>query len=455
MVLRSPLALEEETVEVTFVLLVLALVFWWVARRRKAKRPTAASSIPEAAPVTTERSPVTFTRPRPMEAEAAPVSRGMRFAEPGRVGELFSYGGPGTGRGYVHDGPFAVIDVETTGFSPGKGDRVIELAIARVDQNGRIEDEYATLLNPEGRDTGAVFVHGISNDAVRSAPLFDDVAADILARLDGAVIVAHNAVFEERFLAAELARIGLNTPPLPALCSLWLGQQTFDTPNHKLGTLAEHAGIPLVDAHAALGDVRATAALLPRMLERYRPAIEFGHDPAHGLFDPFRVGVVPPLTRASSLRKGADGWMSSLLSRLPISTSDVADAAATEYLDVLALALADGKIVGDEAKALSKAAGRGGMGAEQVRGLNERFLEMMREAAFSDQILTVEELAILKRTAVALAAPGYFDDLVPTTSSTPAGEARSVNTSSSSPKVRKCGHCRTPGHYRSKCPDLN
>jgi DNA polymerase III epsilon subunit-like protein len=81
------------------------------------------------------------------------------------------------------------------GFSPGKGDRIIELAIARVDRNGRIEDEYATLLNPEGRDTGAVFVHGISNEAVRNAPLFSDVLADVLSRLDGAVIVAHNAVF--------------------------------------------------------------------------------------------------------------------------------------------------------------------------------------------------------------------------------------------------------------------
>lgn len=456
-VLPSPLALKEATVEVTFVLLVLAVAFWWVARRRKPKKPNASPPNSKAAPVpAAERSPATFTSPRPVEADAVPVRRGMRFAEPGGVGELFSYGGPGSGRGYVHDGPFAVIDVETTGFSPGRGDRVIELAIARVDRNGRIEDEYATLLNPEGRDTGAVFVHGISNDAVRGAPLFGDVAADILARLDGAVIVAHNAVFEERFLAAELARIGLETPPLPALCSLWLGQQTFDTPNHKLGTLAEHAGIPLVDAHAALGDVRATAALLPRMLERYRPAIEFGHDPARGLFDPFRLGAVPPMTRASSLRKGADGWMSSLLSRLPISTSDVADAAATEYLDVLTLALADGKIVGDEAKALSKAAGRGGMGAEQVRGLNERFLEMMREAAFSDQILTVEELAILKRTATILAAPGYFDDLAPTTASVPIGLAPSVNTAlSDGPRVRKCGHCRTPGHYRSKCPDLN
>ena len=87
-----------------------------------------------------------------------------------------------------------MIDVETTGFSPAAGDRIIEIAIARVDRRGRIEDEFATLLNPEGRDTGAVFVHGITNDAVVDAPRFADITGDVLSRLDGCVLVAHNAV---------------------------------------------------------------------------------------------------------------------------------------------------------------------------------------------------------------------------------------------------------------------
>jgi DNA polymerase III epsilon subunit-like protein len=441
--------------ELTLILILIAIVLWWVGRKRRSSRSKHfGATQAEQSAVPSAVAPV-FTRARPEEPEQAPVRQSMRFAEPGKVGDLFSYGGPGSGRGYLHDGPFAVIDVETTGFSPGKGDRVIEIAIARVDRNGRIEDEFASLLNPEGRDTGAVFVHGISNDSVRHAPLFGDLAPDILARLEGTVVVAHNAAFEERFLAAELARIGLDTAPVPALCSLWLGQQTFDTPNHKLGTLAEHAGIPLVDAHAALGDVRATAALLPQMLERYRPAIEYSHGPLSGLFAPHELGLVSPMTRASSLRKGTDGWMSSLLSRLPISTADVSDAAANEYLDVLSQVLEDGKIVGDEAKLLAKAAGRGGMGAEQVRSLNERFLEMMREAAFSDQILTVEELSVLKRAAAILAAPDYFEDLTP---NVPAGRSEEPGLSLPAlegPRVRKCGHCRTPGHYRSKCPDLN
>lgn len=165
--------------EALFGLLFVAVVFWWLARRKKRRTQKVLSSSQAKAPKAEVRKPPIYTRPRAAQ-EPAPAQRAsMRFAEPGRVGELFSYGGPPSGKSYIHDGSFAVIDVETTGFSPGKGDRVIELAIARVDQNGRIEDEYATLLNPEGRDTGAVFVHGISNEAVRNASLFSDVVADV------------------------------------------------------------------------------------------------------------------------------------------------------------------------------------------------------------------------------------------------------------------------------------
>lgn len=386
----------------------------------------------------------------------------MPFAAPGMRGPLFVYGGPGSGRagGHVHDGPYAVIDVETTGFSSAHGDRVIEIAVARVDAAGRIEDEYATLLNPQGRDTGPVFVHGISNDAVADAPSFAEVAGEVLARLDGAVVVAHNAVFEERFLAAEFARAGIATSPVPALCTLWLGRAVFDTPNHKLATLARHAGVPLVGAHAALGDVRAVAALLPQMLGRHRGPLAYDCPPA-GLGASWPVGDVPPCTRAVELRKGTDGWMASLLARLPMSAADVADADADQYLDALATVLEDGKIVGEEARLLARLAGQAGMGAAQVAALNERFLEAMREAAFADDILTPAELRTLTATAKALGVPGYFDDLVPNppAAAVPAGGMATTmpcaaGITAAVPQQRRCGHCRTAGHYRKTCPEL-
>ncbi|MBE1610283.1 3'-5' exonuclease [Actinopolymorpha pittospori] len=375
-------------------------------------------------------------------------------------GPLFMYGGPAAGApGYRHDGPYAIVDVETTGFSPNRGDRVIEIAIARVDAFGRIEDEYATLLSPEGRDTGPVFVHGISNESVRDAPTFRDVAGDILARLEGAVLVAHNAIFEERFLAAEFARAGIKTGPVPALCTLWLAQRTLAMPNYKLATLARHRNIPLADAHAALGDVRAVAGLLPDMLSRHRTPLIYGCGPLIGAqLTAWPRGIVRPRTRAVAMRRGTEGWMASLVARLPMSGADVSDVDAAAYLDALSVVLEDGKIIGDEAKSLARLAGSAGLGAAQVAALNERYLEAMREAALDDQVLTVTELRELRNAAKALGAPDYFDDLHPhdTTQAQHAASAHGPNPASTPrpTKQRRCGHCREVGHYRPKCPQL-
>ncbi|MFD2082889.1 PolC-type DNA polymerase III [Actinopolymorpha cephalotaxi] len=453
-------------VEVVVGLLVLLGLAWWLWRRHAAKARPEISPTREAAEVGRH---ALRAAPRPAPAaEQSPRASSREVetsARPAARGSLFVYGGAAGKAWYRHDGVYAVIDVETTGFSPERGDRVIEIAIARVDAAGRVLDEYATLLNPQGRDTGPVFVHGITNEAVRDAPTFADVAGDILARLDGAVIVAHNASFEERFLAGEFARAGVVISPLPALCTLWLGQRTFDTPNHKLATLARHADIPLVDAHAALGDVRAVAALLPHMLARHGAPIRYGCAPMIGAhLVRWPAGLVRPKTRAVAMRKGADGWMASLVARLPLSGAEVVDADAAAYLDALSTVLEDGKIIGDEAKSLARLAGAAGFGAAQVAALNERFLESMREAALEDEVLTISELRDLNATAKVLGVPDYFDDLPPTGGSSLSVPVVAVKRSTAvavqqPPAVqtaakRRCGHCREVGHYRPTCPQL-
>jgi DNA polymerase III epsilon subunit-like protein len=442
----------------TAILLVVAVVIY--VGRKKAPMPQEPTSEEPTRsgmpPASVQRTP-TYTQSR-TSAEAPNRDR-VPFAAPGRKGELFTYGGPRSRTcAQEHAGAYAVVDVETTGFSPRQGDRVIEIAVARVDADGRIEDEFATLINPEGRDTGPVFVHGISNEAAAKAPTFAQVAPEILDRLDGAVVVAHNAPFEERFLAVEFARSGHRSLRMPALCTLWLGQQTFNTPNHKLGTLARHAGVPVVDKHAALGDVRAVAGLLPQMLDRYGEPVHYGCPPYGGSVP--RTNPSPALvTRAVELRKGTEGWMHSLMARLPMSANEADDAAVEAYLDAMGEVLADGKIVGEEAKWLAKLAGNAGMGASQVAALNERFLESLRDAAFEDDVLTAAELRQLTGAAKALGVSDYFDDLEPTATASGIASTEQSSTRKSVPaatpkRTRRCGHCRIPGHYRTRCPEL-
>ena len=70
---------------------------------------------------------------------------------------------------------YAVIDLETTGYSPKHHDRVVEVGIVRIDPDGNRLREYCTLINPH-RDMGATHVHGISATDVAGAPAFRDEA---------------------------------------------------------------------------------------------------------------------------------------------------------------------------------------------------------------------------------------------------------------------------------------
>ena len=220
------------------------------------------------------------------------------------------------------------------------------------------------------RDTGPVFIHGISNNDVRMPYAPRDPR---LNRLPAWKVASSLPITPRSKSDSSPPSSRAPTSPLATAClvSLWLGQRTFDTPNHKLATLARHAGIAMPDAHAALGDVRAVAQLLPLMLPRHPEALGYpcstmgrtGHYPRSRQARP---GPAPAL---QELRRGTDGWMASILARLPMSAAEAGYADAERYLSALSSALEDGRIVGDEARALAQLAGAAGFGSSQVAAL--------------------------------------------------------------------------------------
>ena len=84
---------------------------------------------------------------------------------------------------------FAVIDTETTGLYTS--DRIVEIAILTIGLDGKIIDNWETLIQPE-RHIGAAEIHGITPSMVVHAPILGQVAGDIADRLDGACVVGHN-----------------------------------------------------------------------------------------------------------------------------------------------------------------------------------------------------------------------------------------------------------------------
>src|SRR4051812_47125229 len=330
----------------------------------------------------------------------------IAVAEPGERGPLFQYGGDGSG--FEIDAPYAVLAIATTGFSPANGDRIVEIAIARVDAAGRVSDEYSTLVNP-GRDVGPVFLHGISNIEVRDAPTFADIAGELLDRLDGAVVVLHDGAFVERFLDEEFARAGVQLPLTPALCSQWLARRTLRTADHTLRTLSRHAGRTVLDTSSAMGAVRTVAALLPQMLAVYGRPLRY----LCGLRPMPELDIAAdPVARPVEVRENTDGWMTSLLGRRRQPTADTID--GQRYLDTVTEALADGRLLGGEAQTLARLGASAGLGAPQVEALHERLLENLRAAALTDTILTTGQIRQLRTAASALGLPTYFDELRPT-----------------------------------------
>jgi DNA polymerase-3 subunit epsilon len=114
-----------------------------------------------------------------------------------------------------------VLDTETTGLDPASGHRIVEVACLELINHIPSGRSFQRYLNPD-RDMpdDAHAVHGLTAAFLADKPRFGDVAAELLAFIDGAPLVIHNAEFDMRFLNAELARL---EQPLLA------GHQAVDT----------------------------------------------------------------------------------------------------------------------------------------------------------------------------------------------------------------------------------
>lgn len=101
------------------------------------------------------------------------------------------------------------LDTETTGLSPESGDRIVEIGCVEMVDRRLTDERRHFYLNPERKNSeGAFAVHGLSDEFLAGQPLFAAVADDLLAFVDGAELIIHNAAFDVGFLNAELRRVG-------------------------------------------------------------------------------------------------------------------------------------------------------------------------------------------------------------------------------------------------------
>jgi DNA polymerase III epsilon subunit-like protein len=231
----------------------------------------------------TRRQP--STSERPPSAPTAPVPSAEVIAAPPPVTPVLTLASllPAGAKG------FAVFDLETTGTAHSS--RIVEIALVKLDAQGRITEEWETLVNPAVPIPNAQ-IHGVSDSHVADAPAFVEIAGLLAAKLDGHVLVAHNLrAFDLPILQAHYAAI-------PSV-EIELGDGVDTMPRsgaRKLKDVCAQCGVELTDAdaHSAMGDTRALARAFRQGMAHVTAASACVSVTANALLS----GPAPTLTRA-------------------------------------------------------------------------------------------------------------------------------------------------------------
>lgn len=165
---------------------------------------------------------------------------------------------------------YVVFDCEMTGLDPDGGDEIISIAGVRVVNSRVLTGETFNRLIDPGRPIppASVRFHGLTDEDVRGQPPIERVLPEFRQFTGDDVLVAHNAAFDMKFLAAKERASGVQFPN-PVLDTLLLSVLLDgEEEDHSLDNLCQRYSVTMAGRHTALGDTLATAELLVRLIER-------------------------------------------------------------------------------------------------------------------------------------------------------------------------------------------
>ena len=162
-----------------------------------------------------------------------------------------------------------VLDTETTGLDYTK-EKMVEFAAVRL-ENGKIKDEFQTLINPEQHiRKSSIAIHGITADMVEDAPTESEIMPKILEFIGDYPIVAHNAIFDYSFLNEASIRTTGKELTNPRIDTQQMFKEIYpDLESHGLEALTEKFEVELNNHHRAMADTMGLALAYPKLKKLY------------------------------------------------------------------------------------------------------------------------------------------------------------------------------------------
>lgn len=171
-----------------------------------------------------------------------------------------------------------VLDTETTGMDPAKGDRLVEIGCVELMNHLPTGNTYHVYINPEREiPAEATAVHGITNDFVKDKPTFGEIVGRFMDFIEGGRLVIHNAEFDMKFLNAELKMFGFpSIDNRRVLDTLKMARQKFPGSPANLDALCRRFGIDNSSRtfHGALLDSQLLAEVYLELLGGRQQGLE-------------------------------------------------------------------------------------------------------------------------------------------------------------------------------------
>lgn len=171
-----------------------------------------------------------------------------------------------------------VLDIETTGLDPQE-DEIIEIGAVKI-RNDIVTEEFQTLIKPKNKiPLGATAVNGITNEMVVKSPRIKKVLPDFLKFIDNAILVAHNADFDMRFLRNKAEDVLNKEITNSVIDTLSQSRTIFPLTPHSLSSICRKLDVSTFPNHRALDDARAAKEVYIKLRDLIQPRIHhFIHD---------------------------------------------------------------------------------------------------------------------------------------------------------------------------------